>query len=831
MLQRGVSRAIVALMMAVLVASCAASRAYNRGQVASTAGDWDAAVEHYRQALLDKPDRPEYKIALERATYAASGMHIDRGRRASDADNLDEALREYRKALEYDPGNREISARAATIERTLRERLEAAQPRPQIERLQEQAKKASAPPLLNPASREPLDITFTNAGIKDIMNSIATLTGINVVYDQAFQDRPTSIRLDGVTLEEALQLIMLSNQLFYKVINPRTILIAADTAQKRQQYEEQVVRTFFLSNADAAEVVQMLNQVIRVPGMSVQPVVAMNKTANTITIRASSPVVDIVERMVRANDKPRAEIVIDVQILEVNRNRAKQFGLDLGNYSASLFFSPEGRPEGAGGGGDDPDDPADPPAGQLFNLNTISTGISTADFYLSVPAATLKLLATDSQTKVLAKPQLRGAEGLEVSVNLGEDVPVPSTTFTPLATGGANTNPLTSFTYRQLGIIVKMTPRVSYNGDIIMDVSLENSSRGSDISIADQALPAFNSRKVQTRLRLRDGESNLIAGLLRQDETRSVRGFPGLINLPGFRQLFSSNNNINNQSDIVMLMTPRIVRSHELTAEDLMPIYIGTQGNLGLGGPPPLIQGAEQPEPAPAPAAPGVPGAVAPTGATPGQVPVGSGPVPGFTNPPPPPPGQPAQPGQPIVQPPPTPVTPEQPQPAPQNPFQVLTPPPPRDVQPPAGTPPAPPAAAPVGQIAVAAPTDVRVGGGPYTVPISLTGASRLSTVTLTITYNPALVRVRSVSEGPMMRQGGVTAAFTQQVDPVAGRVEIAITRTGDQTGVAGSGILASLQIEPVAAGASPMTLNGVGTLAGGGMAPLQFLPATITVK
>ncbi len=823
MLQRGVSRAIVAVMLAVLVASCAASRAFNRGNTAAGAGDWDAAVEHYRLALQDQPDRPEYKIALERAMYAAATMHIDRARKAEEGDKPDEALREYRKALEYNAANREVAAKAAAIERTLRERLEAAQPRPAIEKLQEQARKLSQPPLLNPASREPLDISFTNAGIKDIMNSISALTGINVIFDAAFQERSTSINLEDVTLEEALELIMVSNQLFYKVLNPRTILIAQDTQAKRQQYEEQVVQTFFLANADAMEVTQILNTVIRIPG-TIQPTIAGNKTANTITVRASAPVVQIIGRMIRSNDRPRAEIVIDVQILEVNRDRAKQYGLDLSAYQAGLFFSPETRPGAPTG---DEETPA--ATANLFNLNTISTGISTADFYLSVPSALIKFLESDSQTKVLAKPQLRGAEGLEVSVNLGEDVPVPSTTFTPLATGGANTNPLTSFTYRQLGIIVKMTPRVTYAGDVILDVALENSSRGSDINIAGQNLPAFNSRKVQTRLRLRDGESNLIAGLLREDERRSLSGFPGIVRAPILRQLFANNDNRVTQTDIVMLLTPRVVRSHELSAEDLTPIYIGSQGNLGLGGPPPLIAQPEGEAAAPpgAPAAPAGTAAPGPTTVPPGQqLPPGSGPVPGFTVPPPTPtPGQPAQPAP--VQPPPTePAQPTTPTP---NPFAILQP-PPRDPAVPTGTP-ATPTAAPVGQVALAVPGDVRVGGGPYTVPISLTGASRLSTITLTITFNPAVVRVRSVTEGTIMRQGGVTAAFTQQVDPAAGRVEIAITRTGDQTGVVGSGVLAALVLEPVAAGASSLALSGIGTLAGGGMAPLQFMPATITVK
>lgn len=808
-MKRAAVRGLLVIIAAAVVAGCA-SRAYPQGERAAKAGDWDTAVEYFRRAVQDYPDKVEYKIALERAMFSAAGMHQDRARRAEADGRLDEAVREFRKALEYDPANRDMAAHTAALERTIRERIEAAQPKPEIEILREQARQAAAEPLLNPTSREPLNITFTNAQIRDVLNSIGSASGINITFDRDFQDRAISVRLEGVTLEQALQQIMISNQLFYKVLNERTIIVAQDNTQKRQQYEEQVIQTFFLSHADATEVAQMLSGIVRVAGQAVQPQISPNKAANTITVRATAPVVQVIERVIQANDKPRAEVIIDVQILEVGRERAKKYGLDLTQYAIGGVFSPEARPGGTGenaGASTAPDAVAPPP---LFNLNTVSQGVSTADFYLAVPAAIVRFLESDSQVKILAKPQLRGAEGQKVSVNLGEEVPVPSTTFTPIATGGANTNPLTSFTYRPLGINVTMTPRVTYEGDIILDLELENSSRGQDVIIAGQALPAFNSRKVTTRLRLRDGESNLIAGLLREDERKSLTGFPGIMRMPLLSALFASNDTNIKQSDIVMLLTPRIIRSHDLTARDLTPIYIGTQSNMALGGgPPPLIGGEPQPEPG-APA-----GAAQPQPQTPGpagqQLPPGSGPIPGFTNPA----TQPAPAPQPA-------------QPAPGTPAQ----PPPRDVPatPPQTGAPATPFQSPA-QVAMTPPADVRVGGGPYTLPISVSGANRLSTLSITLNYNPALVRVSAVTEGPLMRQGGVNATFTQQVDSNTGRVDIAVTRPGDQTGVVGAGIVAALTIEPVAPGLATFSLSGVGTSAGGGMAPLVFTPVSITVK
>ncbi len=764
------------------------------------------------------------------------------------AGNPEEALRAYRKALEFEPSNRQLAAKAADIERSQRDKLEAAQPKPEIDRLRELASRRNAEPILNPASRDPLIIRFTNAGIRDVLNFIGNATGINVTYDRDFQDRSITIQLEGVTLEQALQQIMISNQLFYKVLNERTIIIAADSTQKRTQYEEQVIRTFFVSHSDATELSQLLTGVIRVAGMAIQPTIFANKTANTITVRATASVVQIVERIIQANDKPRAEVSVDVQILEVSRERAKQYGLDLGSYSAQLAFSPEAPPSATGA---------------PFNLNTISRGVSTADFYASVPTAVVRFLESDSQTKVLAKPNLRGTEGQKLSLNLGEDVPVPSTTFTPLATGGAAANPLTSYGYRTIGIIVEMTPRVTYDGDIILEISLENSARGGDSNIAGQNLPSFFSRKVQTKLRLRDGESNLLAGLLREDERKSLKGFPGVLRLPLVKQLFSANDNTIRQTDIVMLLTPRIIRTHELKALDLSPIYIGTQSNMALGGPPPLIGGgvdnaagpAMTPGVAPSPieaeaaaaaaaAAPPLPAGrqapiapVLPTGSTERpMVPPGSSPIPGMVGAPAPA-QQPAaapSPVQTVGPPPDAPAAAPAPAAPAAQPVPAQATPQPGVATSPAAAPAqAPPAApiAPPARISLSPPTEMRVGSGPYTVPLSVAGASRLSTITISITYNPALVRARSVQEGTFMRQGGAAPAFTQQIDPAAGRIDIAITRPGDRTGASASGLLAAILFEPVAAGTGSITVSGTATVPGGGTAALQFGPAGITVR
>ena len=584
--ERCCARGAIAVAVAVLLAGCAAGQAFRQGVSAARAGDWDAAVEYYRRALQEDPGRVEYRIALERAMLDAARHHADRAAELEALGDLAGALREYRRAHDLDPSNGPAAMKIANLQQTLRAQIEGARAPAPIQALREQARRDMRPPLLDPASDEPLMIAFTDTSLREILDFLGDAGGINVTYDEEFADASYSVELTGVTFQEALVRILSANAAFYKVVDPTTIVVVPDTPQKRADYAEQVIRTFYVSHGNVEELVELLRAIVSTPEMPVQPQLVANAAANTITVRGTAPVVGIIEQVIASNDKPRAEIIIDIEILEVNRERAKQYGLDLSRYSLATTFSPEGRPS-AGTGGDDTSSNGTA-AGGLFGLDALS-GVSTGDFYAAVPAAVINFLEQDTQTRLVAQPQLRGQEGTELTLNLGQDIPVPTTAFTPLALGGASFNPLTSFTYRPVGVILNMTPRVTYENEIILDLEVENSTVGPPILVAGQSLPTFGTRNVVTRLRLRDGESNLLAGLLNQEERQILRGFPGLLRLPIIRQLFSANDDTVYQTDIVMLLTPRIVRAHQLTQQDVSPIHIGTQQNLGLTGPPPLI--------------------------------------------------------------------------------------------------------------------------------------------------------------------------------------------------------------------------------------------------
>jgi general secretion pathway protein D len=784
----------------VLVSGCATGRAIRSAESAAQHGDWDTAVAYYRQALGRDPSRIDVKIALERATQAAADAHLKRARDLEAQDQLAGAAAEYRLAADLDPSNTMAVTKALQLEREIRQRIEAAQAQTPTGLARQEAAASSPIPRLDPRLRLPA-LQFNRTAVKDILDFIGTTTGINVSYDQQIPQlsNPYTIDLHDVSLQDALSQVLTVNQLTYKVTGPRSIFVYVDNPTNRQKYEDVYVQTFYLSNADPQEMLTLLTQVTTSQGLAVRPVITPNKTLNAIVVKATAPVMDVIAKLIEQNDKPPAEVAVDVEILEVDRQRAKQLGLDLANYALGFTFSPELAPPNTSGTLS-----AAPTIPPPFNLNTLSQGVSAQDFYMTAPTALIRLLESDQKTRVLARPQLRGTEGKSLTLNLGDSIPIPTTTFAASAAGGFNNIPTTSFSYRNVGVNLSMTPHVNYQDEIVLEnLTVEKSGVGPDITIAGQSIPTFVDRQAVVNVRLHDGESTLLAGLVRSDETDTLTSLPGLLHLPILRYLFGNRDRNLQETDIVMVVTPHLIRTHEITASDLKPMYVGTSTNFGAGAAPPLISPS-----APPPAA--VPATGPATGAT----------VPPAQSQTAPPPATAATPPA-TAAPPPTGTAP----PTPLARAVTVVP-----VEPVTGG--AGEAPAPATQIVVTPPgTELQTTGGPYTVPVMITGVSQLGTVTLTVTYNPAVLRAVSVSQGTFMQQGGVATTFVPRIDAQAGRIDIAITRTNDASGASGTGLLAGVVFQAIGAGTSPLGLSGVATTAGGQPISVQLVPASVTVK
>jgi general secretion pathway protein D len=772
----------------VMCSACATARAVRNAEAAGRRGDWDTAVAYYREAFTRDPNRLEVRITLERAMRYASADHLKRARDLEAQDQLQGAAAEYRLAAELDPGNTLALTHAQMLDTKIRDLIEANRPKSRMDEMRQQAAQSSPIPHLDP--RTHIDLDFTRPSrIGDILSILATQAGISILYDQNIPqiNQPYTITFVNTPLETALTQVLSANGLTFKISDSKSIFVYVDNATNRQKYEEQFLQVFYLSHADITEINQILTQLLTT-GPPVRPVISPNKTANSLNVRATAPVMALIDEIIRANDKPRAEVLIDIEILEVDRTRLKQLGIDLSTWGLGLTFSPELAPPNSSGSFP----PIVPPP---FNLNTLGRGVSPNDFYTTFPSAQIKLLESDSKTRLLAKPQLRGREGSTLQLNLGDDIPVPTTTI-PVTTGGTTTGPATSFTLRSTGVNVTITaPRVTYQDEIIMDLMVEKSALGQPVQVEGQSLPSFTSRRATTSLRLRDGESNLLAGLIREEDIRTQKGIPGLQHVPFLRALFGNADNNFVQSDIIMIVTPHIVRSHEVTADDLRPVSIGTQNNIGLGGPPALIAVGTPPAPGTVPLIGG-----APTGGT-AIVPVGAAPPPAAP-----------------------PATP----PAPRAVGLVPVEPVPSGAAP-GATPPTAPA-----QIVIRPPGTEALPtiGGPYPVLIEVANVSQLGTVSLTVTYNPAVLKAITVLPGTFLQQGGATPTFVPRIDAAAGRIDIAISRAGNLAGASGiTGLLASIQFQAVAPGSSPITVTGVATTPGGQPITVQMVPATVTVK
>jgi general secretion pathway protein D len=603
---------VAAVALALVIAGCATAGAMRNGQRAEQLQDYDRAIVEYTKVLRSQPDNRAARQALERAKLRSAAEHFSRGRRFSDGGRLDEALVEFQLAAELNPANAEIDEALNTVKTQLRNKVAIARDgKTGLESLIERTRNLAPQGQELPTDvKLPASLTFRDAPSRDVFTALARFANINVTFDPLFRDQPVTIDLRETTLENALQALSAATRSFYRVTGPRYIIVVPDTVAKRQEYEEEIVRTFPLSNADLKETVDLLRIVIDARRLA--PVTA----TNTVAIKDTPARVAAAGRLIAAIDKARPEVVIDVELLEVDRTRMKEYGLQIASPTTS-----DAGPTGI--------------IGQAAIGRTPLTvrdlrSLTQSDIVLtSVPALFYRLLKTDTNTRTLAAPQLRTSEGMPAQARFGERVPVPVTTFSPIATGGINQQPITSFNYENIGVNIDITPRTHHDDDVSLALKIEISS----ISGAGfNGLPVFGNRSISTVIRLRDGETNLLAGLIRDDERDVMSGIPGLSDIPVVGRLFAHSRRETQETDIVLTLTPHIVRVLDLSEEDLRPFRVGRDGDVtGAGGivplplpvdlPPPAGQQPAQPQ-QPAPQPPGG------TGTTPIRPPVATPPTP-----------------------------------------------------------------------------------------------------------------------------------------------------------------------------------------------------------
>jgi general secretion pathway protein D len=554
------SRFVAVLALTIAASGCATTGTYRSAQRAEQAEDYDRAVAEYTVANKKHPNDRTTQLALQRVKLRASQEHLTRARRLEATGKLDEALVEYELAAELNPGNGDIDDALRNLRTQLRNRVAVSREgKTQLEALIDQSQKLGPVGFELPADvRLPASLVFRDASVRDVYTVIARFANLNIIFDPTFRDDRITIDLSNVTLDQALAAISSATKNFYKVTTQRTVTVIPDTAAKRREYEEEVVRTFYLSNADLKETIDMLR--IVVDARRIAPLTANN----ALTIKDTPERVSAAGRIIQAIDKARPEVVIDVELLEVNRTKLLEYGLQIASPGTT-------EPTGINGAAD-----INRPN---FTLQDLSN-LSKSDVILTnLPALYYRLLKSDSNTRTLANPQLRTSEGVAAQARFGEQIPVPVTTFAPIATGGVAQQPITSFQYQNIGVNIDITPRTHHDDDVSLALKVVVTSQ---LGTGFGGLPTFGNREITTSIRLRDGETNLLAGLIRDDERMLMEGIPGLSDVPVVGRLFARNRKETTQTDVVLTLTPHIIRILDLSADDLRPFRVSADANAPL---------------------------------------------------------------------------------------------------------------------------------------------------------------------------------------------------------------------------------------------------------
>ena len=587
-------RLLTAATLVLLVASCASYNAFERGRTAEKTKNWDQAVLEYQKALDVDPDNMRYQIYLQRAKLESSRIHFEKGkslRAASLTSNGNEQLRltqmaatEFELTVKLDPTNQYAAVELGKAVAFLQEAQVVASGG-SIDDVKKRAKKnitKAQPPQLNPASDQPISLNFPHeTPIKEIYKALGNAFGINLLFDVAIKDSDRlAIELKDVTAQDALERVMQAANHFYKVLDEHTIIIVPDNPQARRDYEDLVIRTFYLSNGDAEQVTNVVRTMIE--ARNVFPL----KALNAITIRDTADKVRIAEKIIEANDKAKAEVVVDVELLQLDLNKTRNLG-----FYATL-----------GGGSATPGTTVTDSTGTKtvpitsVTTDTLSSLSKIGNYSFTIPTAVYAAAKSVGNTQLLANPELRISEGEKATLHIGQRIPVPVTTFTTGVQGGNNigTLPATSFQYQDVGIKVAIEPRVHHNREVTLKLTVEVSNKGADApgtgSAGVAAQPTFVTRTIESTIRLKDGETNFLAGLIQQTENTTDDKTPFLGDLPIIGRLFTRQAKDSQRTDLILTMTPHIIRIPDITEDDLAPMWVGTTNNLTFRGLSPRLE-------------------------------------------------------------------------------------------------------------------------------------------------------------------------------------------------------------------------------------------------
>ena len=724
---------------------------YQQGQKAEARQDYEEAYRCYKKLYDEHPERTEYRSAYERTKFLASASHVHKGQVLREAGKLSEALTEFQLAAMIDPSSviakQEIQHTQKLIEK-------AQQPATPISRAPHEAADSSqnlaGPVELAPISQTPITLKMSEDS-KVVYETIGKLAGVNVLFDPAYAGKRIKVELNGVSLVQALQVTALLSKTFWRPVTANTIFIAEDTSTKRQELEQQVLRTFYLNNfstvSELQDVANLIRTILKVEKVQQFP------SQNAIIMRGTPDQAALAELLINNLDKAKSEVVVDVVVMQVSKDKVKQLGL-LTPFQ---------------GGTSNPSITIQSPSTSSTSSTTTVSGSSSSntltlnnfihlnatDFTVNIPSMNVAMMMSDSNTTILQRPQMRSVDGQKATLKIGQRVPVATGTSSSTLTSTALTQ--TQFQYQDVGVNIEMTPHIHGNGDVSLKISLEVSDIDSYQSIGGLSEPVIGQRKVDLDIRLRDGEVNLIGGIMEHQDVKSMNGLPWLSQIPGLKYLFGQSNKELKDTETVFALMPHIVRRLDLDDISLRSVEVGTQNVVE-------VRRVSRPDAAPVASVPS---------ATP--APVAGTPVP------------PATPGG--------------------KPVSMLVNAPAAQAVTPAMEAAAPQAGMPA-VLSLDPPVVNQPSGATFTINVILNGGQNIFSVPAQISYDSKLLQVLNVSNSGGLSRDGAAVSLVHRDDTEHGLIQVSMLRPPGSPGVTPQGVLFTITFQAKAAGQATVVIG-----------------------
>jgi len=577
--------ALLLLLVAVTTLPAIADKVkdlYAKGQDAEARQQYEAAYNFFKQCYDLKPKDLRYRAAFERLRFEAAASIVHNGQKLRDENRLEEAAAEFQKALTIDPA---LFIAKQELNRTLKMISDQRNPQPQAAGppagIERRIHDAPGPVELAPISNIPITVKLTDKS-DTVYRTIGQLAGINVLFDPDYQPKPIKVELNGVTLEEALEITALESKTFWRPVTLNTIFVATDNPAKRKELEQSVLKTFYLTNLSAPTELQDVVNAIRAV-LDVQRVQQL-LSQNALVVRGTPDQIALAEKLVEDLDKARPEVIVDIAVMQVSKDRSRTLGLNPPT-SATITLQDNinttttttGTTNSGTGG-----TVTSSTGTNGINLNTLGN-LNATNFQVVIPSANLSAVMNNSDTKLLQNPQIRALDGQKASLKIGDRVPVATGSFQP-GIGGVGINPLvnTQFQYLDVGVNIEITPHVHSNGEVTLKVSMDVSAVTGQSNIGGISQPIIGQRKIEHEIRLRDGEANLLGGIMEDQQTKSLAGIPGLAQIPILKYLFGQTTQDHSENEIVFAIVPHIIRATDVSEINQRAIDIGTANTIEL---------------------------------------------------------------------------------------------------------------------------------------------------------------------------------------------------------------------------------------------------------